>query len=150
MSLMLVILSFMMVAHLHYLIICTIEEAKIRSIEGLATSQPLAKLLPRLLGTQRLANNELNVTSIHQSVNIPNPQYMRMHIDNTLVETLKQVLTTNSSEDEAIRGSGIHIGKKSKVESNPTKYIMAVLLQRLLISIMMIQRILKYLIVSQL
>jgi len=66
----------------------------------LATSQPLAKLLPRLLETQRLANNELNVTSDSQSINIANPKYMRMHIDNTLVETLKQVLTTCSSEDE--------------------------------------------------
>jgi len=66
-----------------------IEEAKTRAVEGLATSQPLAKLLPRLLETQRLAN-ELDVTSDSQSINIANPKYMRMHIDNTLVETLKQ------------------------------------------------------------
>ena len=74
-----------------------IEEAKTRAVEGLATSQPLAKLLPRLLETQRLANNELNVTSDSQSINIANPKYMRMHIENTLVETLKQILTTCSS-----------------------------------------------------
>lgn len=82
--------------------ICTfiiIEEAKKRAVEGLPTSQPLAKLLPRLLETQRLANNELNVTSNNQIINLPSPKYMRMHIDNTLVETLKQILTTTCSSE---------------------------------------------------
>lgn len=66
----------------------------------MATSQPLAKLLPRLLETQKLANNELDITGDSHSINIANPKYMRMHIDNTLVETLNQVFTTCSSEGE--------------------------------------------------
>ena len=103
--------------YLYYIV----DEAKIRAVEGLPTSQPLAKLLPRLLETQRRVNNELNVTtSKHQSVNIPIPKYMRMHIDNALVETLKQVLTTCSLEDECNKKVWDTYWKEeqSRIESN--------------------------------
>ena len=66
------------------------EEAKIRAVEGLPTSQPLAKLLPRLLENQGVLNGICD--------NIPSPKYLRMHIDNTLVETLKKVLAGNEFE----------------------------------------------------
>ena len=76
------------------------EEAKIRAVEGLPTSQPLAKLLPRLLENQGVDNNGvLNGICDNQCLdNIPSPKYLRMHIDNTLVETLRKVLSGKEYE----------------------------------------------------
>ena len=78
-------------------LLCHPEEAKIRAVEGLPTSQPLAKLLPRLLenqGADKDNIHQLNGISCDNQCldSIPSPKYLRMHIDNTLVETLKRVL----------------------------------------------------------
>ena len=76
------------------------EEAKIRAVEGLPTSQPLAKLLPRLLENQGVDNNGVLLNGIcdNHCLDIPSPKYLRMHIDNTLVETLKKVLVSKEYE----------------------------------------------------
>lgn len=64
-------------------------EAKIRAVEGLPTHQPLAKFLPRMMekcGIKRKRDNEESV-----NLNLSSPNYMRIHVDDALVNTIRNI-----------------------------------------------------------
>mmetsp|Transcript_24793 Transcript_24793/g.44567 ORF Transcript_24793/g.44567 Transcript_24793/m.44567 type:complete len:336 (-) Transcript_24793:357-1364(-) len=68
------------------------EEAEIRSVEGIPTHQPLAKLLPRLLANHGITTKSEISTGIsgNDCLNITSPNFMRIHVDNTLIYALRK------------------------------------------------------------
>lgn len=86
------------------------EQVKLRAVEGLHTSQPLAKLLPQLLENQGITWDETNGILLNNGSSgeddcndiwvDSSPKYVRIHIDNTLVENIRNVL---SATDECER-----------------------------------------------
>ncbi|KAL7538634.1 hypothetical protein ACHAXR_008706 [Thalassiosira sp. AJA248-18] len=82
------------------------EEAKVRSVEGLPTHQPLAKLLPSLLESSDASlssSSEIMSGNNNSRVELISPKFLRIHVDNSLVETLRKtiVTTTISGDDDA-------------------------------------------------
>ena len=84
------------------------EEAKVRSVEGLPTHQPLAKLLPLLLancgigsgGRHEFAND---ATCDNYNIDLKSPKYMRMHVDHCLVKIIQQTLSeTGQGADTSV------------------------------------------------
>ena len=69
------------------------DEAEIRAVEGLPTHQPLARLLPRLLATNGISGAFVDGTRDNTPrVDFPSPKFMRVHADETLVESLRKTL----------------------------------------------------------
>lgn len=100
------------------------EEANIRAVEGLPTYQPLAKLLPRILANSAAsaAAHGTGQRSDDQDLRIFSPKFMRIHIDNTLVDALRKFLTSSRSEDDLREWDAYWQAKRCKVESNKVYY----------------------------
>ena len=101
------------------------EEVKLRAVEGLPTSQPLAKLLPRLLENQGITWDETNGILLNNGSSASSgepPKYVRIHIDNTLVENIRNVL---SATDECERDKIWDIywrAEQQRIDSNNVYY----------------------------
>ena len=101
------------------------EEAAVRSVEGLPTHQPLAKLLPRLFETNGMNANDANDgirSSSNQPVNLHSPHFMRMHVDNTLVETLRRIGSKPSDETDLDVWDEYWTKEQCRIESNKVHY----------------------------
>lgn len=94
------------------------EEAVIRAVEGLPTHQPLAKLLlPHLIDEKGR-----NDTEQGRQIGInSSPEYMRIHIDNTLVGILRQV-RNNPSGSELTSWDEHWETEKREIKSNKVHY----------------------------
>ena len=90
------------------------EEANVRAVEGLPTHQPLAKLIPRLLannnqsrGVERsnaTTNEPCGDVAGNENVELVSPNFMRIHVDNALVQALqKTLLKPPAKEEDAFR-----------------------------------------------
>jgi hypothetical protein len=100
------------------------EEAVIRAVEGLPTHQPLAKLLlPHLIDQKGRndAEHSLCQTGFRNIGISSSPDYMRIHIDNTLVGILRRVLN-NPSASELKSWDQHWETEKRKIESNKVHY----------------------------
>eukprot|EP00584_Thalassiosira_punctigera_P009937 CAMPEP_0172536496 /NCGR_PEP_ID=MMETSP1067-20121228/8251_1 /TAXON_ID=265564 ORGANISM="Thalassiosira punctigera, Strain Tpunct2005C2" /NCGR_SAMPLE_ID=MMETSP1067 /ASSEMBLY_ACC=CAM_ASM_000444 /LENGTH=272 /DNA_ID=CAMNT_0013321583 /DNA_START=34 /DNA_END=852 /DNA_ORIENTATION=- len=95
------------------------EEAEIRSVEGLPTHQPLAKLLPRLLvNHETTSNTELsNKTCGDKLLSFPSPKFMRIHVNNALIEGLRKI-----ADDDFRVWDGYWEDERREIESNKTYY----------------------------
>ena len=92
------------------------EEAAIRAVEGLPTHQPLAQLLPRLIKTCETNDNVVKLTA---------PRNLRLHVDDTLVETLRKALITcdeNESHECLNVWNNYWEGERCRIESNKKVY----------------------------
>eukprot|EP00578_Thalassiosira_sp_NH16_P025295 CAMPEP_0181091966 /NCGR_PEP_ID=MMETSP1071-20121207/8675_1 /TAXON_ID=35127 /ORGANISM="Thalassiosira sp., Strain NH16" /LENGTH=344 /DNA_ID=CAMNT_0023174131 /DNA_START=88 /DNA_END=1122 /DNA_ORIENTATION=+ len=102
------------------------EEAAIRSVEGVPTHQPLAKLLPRLLANLRgtIENDDGFACKGENNcrVDLQAPQYLRMHVDDRLVETLRQILVIEGEVDSRAVWDGYWKAERCRIESNTTHY----------------------------
>lgn len=90
------------------------EEAAIRSVEELPTHQPLAKLvLPYLMNQRELRRDGIGSF----------PSYMRIHVDDFLVDMLRRILCRPSvSEDVLNSWDKYWENEKRKNESNKVHY----------------------------
>lgn len=88
------------------------EECAMRSIEGVPTHQPLAKLIPSLVRNncgRSSSKSECNKISFQPT----SPSYMRIRVNSTLVNILRKVITDDPnkssviSEDEAIDSNNL-------------------------------------------
>eukprot|EP00571_Detonula_confervacea_P007240 CAMPEP_0172329958 /NCGR_PEP_ID=MMETSP1058-20130122/61151_1 /TAXON_ID=83371 /ORGANISM="Detonula confervacea, Strain CCMP 353" /LENGTH=319 /DNA_ID=CAMNT_0013047153 /DNA_START=188 /DNA_END=1147 /DNA_ORIENTATION=+ len=91
------------------------EEAAIRSVEGLPTHQPLAKLLPRLIANHGTSDACADLSS---------PKYLRIHVDDALVETQRKILLvlTPPGKDDSIVWDEYWGGEQCRIESNKIYY----------------------------
>lgn len=64
-------------------------EAKIRAVEGLPTHQPLAKFLTRMIENCSIKRKRDNEESVN--LNLSSPNYMRIHVDDALVNTIRNI-----------------------------------------------------------
>ncbi|KAL7482289.1 hypothetical protein ACHAW6_007954 [Cyclotella cf. meneghiniana] len=74
------------------------EEAALRSVEGISTFQPLAKLIPRLLERRDVnvqTDDDLDVTNEHRirKVHLSMPRNLRLHVDERLVNAVRNVIS---------------------------------------------------------
>ncbi|KAL7554861.1 hypothetical protein ACHAWF_018410 [Thalassiosira exigua] len=79
------------------------REAEVRSAEGLPTHQPLAKLLPRLMESRGADAAEAGASiggGGGREVRLRSPRYVRLHVDDALVEALRRVLSGPSSQED--------------------------------------------------
>lgn len=70
------------------------DEVKTRSVEGLTTYQPLAKLMPLL--TKRLLCTDANAA--HGNIALSIPKNLRVHVDNVLINAVKETITVHAGE----------------------------------------------------
>ncbi len=79
------------------------EEARVRSVEGLPTHQPLAKLIPRLLanrGMNAASEPSAGMSDDDFSNGIASPKFMRIHVDETLIEALRRTVLHDGNDDD--------------------------------------------------
>ncbi|KAL9188325.1 hypothetical protein ACHAXT_006703 [Thalassiosira profunda] len=100
------------------------EEANVRAVEGLPTYQPLAKLLPRILANSAAsaAARGTGQRSDDQDLRIFSPKFMRIHVDNTLVEALRKFLSSSGSAVDLRDWDAYWQAERCKVESNKVYY----------------------------
>lgn len=96
------------------------EEARIRSVEGLPTHQPLAKLLPLLKSIETSTER----SSGDESIGLASPNFMRIHVDNVLVETLQKIMWEPALiEEDAFRiWGGYWRDEQERISSNKMYY----------------------------
>lgn len=90
------------------------DEAKVRSMEGVPTYQPLAALIPRLL-----EHHEISSTDTNARVNLISPRNVRLHVDDALVSALRAVI---SSESGLLAWDEYWNKEKQRIGSNNTYY----------------------------
>ena len=104
------------------------EEAAFRSVEGLPTYQPLAKLLPRLIdncGKSAASDGCSSRANQHSSVTLAFPRHLLLHVDDTLVATLRNVLSScdrPESKDDLISWDDYWNVERCRIESNKSIY----------------------------
>lgn len=99
-------------------------ETKIRSVEDLPTHQPLAKLLPRLLMTRGITErSDAHEANGNECVRLATPNFMRMHLDNALVECLRKVTSAPALECDEVRvWDDYWEGEQTRINSNKIHY----------------------------
>ena len=111
------------------------DEAAVRSVEGFPTHQPLAKLLPRLLANHgmKYKNEERDAFAggkhcgniVAGDLSLSSPNYLRMHVDCTLVETLRKVLLSSKTKprkDDSIPWDEYWKEEQCRIDSNNRYY----------------------------
>lgn len=103
------------------------EEAVIRAVEGLPTHQPLAKLLPSLLASHQMKNEDNYALSVGEYGNLSaddlsSPNHLRIHVDSTLVETLRKVLRLSTPGKGSSVWDEYWRKEHCRIESNKTYY----------------------------
>jgi hypothetical protein len=101
------------------------EEAVIRSVEGLPTHQPLAKLLlPRILDQEGQSDTEHAVGKTWSNHNgFSCPTFMRIHVNNTLVEILRRILNNPLGSEDVLKSwDEFWETEKCEIESNKVQY----------------------------
>lgn len=96
-------------------------EAKIRAVEGLPTHQPLAKFLPRMIDNCRTKRKRDNEESVN--LNLSSPNYMRIHVDDTLVNTIRNISLKKDQTDSDKNAWNEYWQKESdRVQANKVYY----------------------------
>lgn len=99
------------------------EEAAVRAEEGLPAHQPLAKLLPRLLATNGIKKSGASIIRSHNPcADLPSPNYLRIHVDECLVETLRKTLHTSEEDDPRVFWGEYWEEERCRIESNKIHY----------------------------
>ena len=88
---------------IHYLVRHP-KEAEIRSIEGLSTHQPLAKLIPSLMERQTCMNVNVDTTATaysqaNSSIQLAIPKNLRIDVDHHLVNAIRDVITITNDDN---------------------------------------------------
>jgi hypothetical protein len=87
------------------------EEAAVRAVDGVPTHQPLAKLLPKF------------VENCNGHYNLSSPFHLRIHVDDNLVETVKSVCSSKTSDEERMSiWNEYWQQEKFRIESNNVVY----------------------------
>lgn len=98
------------------------DEANIRSVEGLATYQPLAKLMPLL--TKRLLCTDVNTA--HLNIDLSIPKNMRIHVDDVLIRAVRDAIAVHTGElilkDDLSSWDRYWADKEYRIASNNSYY----------------------------